>query len=108
MRLRELYDRLEQCNTRYWDIPKDKRIDDGLREEVGSPGYSGARVIDGCRNLLSHASIGRYPFRSEEIASFFVPELRQEFQSLTQVVQTLDRLIQELETKLTASETRRT
>jgi hypothetical protein len=105
VRLRELYDRVELCNTRYWDIPKDKRIDDGLRSQV--IGYSGARVIEACRDLLSHASIGRYPFRCEEIASYFMPELQEEFQSVTQVVQTVDRLVQELETKLTTSEAKR-
>ena len=33
MRLRELYDRIEKCNDRYWDIHKDQRIEHELRPE---------------------------------------------------------------------------
>src|SRR5258708_22114951 len=31
VRLRELYDRVEECNARDWELPKAKRIEDGLR-----------------------------------------------------------------------------
>ena len=34
-RLRELYDRTEACRLRYWDIPKDVRIEKGLRFDIG-------------------------------------------------------------------------
>jgi restriction system protein len=104
VRLRELYDRVERCNLRYWEIPKDKRIEDDLRPEVQEVGYSGARIIDVCRDLLSRASLGRYPFRCETLASYFTPILQQDFLSATQVVQTVDALVQELEAKLTSSE----
>lgn len=107
VRLRELFDRLEQCNARYWDIPKGKRINDNLRPEVGTIGYSAARVIDACRELLSRASLGRYPFRCEELASHSTPELQQEFRSATQVVRALDGLIREMEARLDASEAKR-
>jgi restriction system protein len=107
VRLRELYDRVEQCNDRYWEIPKDMRIEDDLRPEVQEIGYSGARVIDACRDLLSRASRGLYPFRCEAGASVFLPVLQQEFQSATQVVQVVKTFVQELEAKLTASEAKR-
>jgi len=107
MRLRELFDRVEQCNTRYWELLKEKRIEDELRPQVGTIGYSGARVIDACRELLFHASIGCYPFHCEELASYSMPKLQQDFQSLPQVVESLDDIVRELETKLTASEARR-
>ena len=108
VRLRELYDRVEQCNVRYWEIPKETRIEDNLRFDIGSADlYSGARVIEACRDLLNRATIGRYPFRSEELASVVMPELQQEFRSTSQVVQTVDGLIRELEAKLTASEAKR-
>lgn len=47
-RFHYLYDRTERCRERYWDIPKDVRIEKGLRfPVVGGPDlYSGARVID--------------------------------------------------------------
>lgn len=104
VRLRELYDSVEQCKARYWEIPKRKRIADDLRPEVGVIGYSGTQVIEICRDLLSRASLGLYPFRCEEFAIHFIPQLRRDFQSATQVVQAVSDLIQELETKLSASE----
>ncbi|WP_205853046.1 restriction endonuclease [Polaromonas sp. AER18D-145] len=45
MRLRELYDRAEACREGYWEIPKSKRIAQGLRHDVGEWGYSGARAL---------------------------------------------------------------
>jgi hypothetical protein len=68
VRLRELSERVEQCNLRYWEIPKRTRIEDGLRPEAGLGrlgSYSGTNVIDVCKDLLSRASIGRCPFRYE-------------------------------------------
>jgi hypothetical protein len=108
VRLRELHERVERCNARYWEIPKDKRIEDGLRPDFGNIFYSGARIIDLCRDLLSRGSLGRFPFRSEELAVYLMPKLQQDFLSTTQVVQTVDELVQELETKLDASEAERT
>src|SRR5580692_5811799 len=58
-RLQDLYDRTEDCRTRYWDIPKDVRIKKGLRFDIGGElGYSGARVIDAARELLAQAFRG--------------------------------------------------
>ena len=108
VRLRELYERVEGCDARYWEFPKSERIEDGLRPDVGGHiAYSGARVIEGCRDLLSRASIGLYPFRYDGMASFLVPELQKEFRSTTEIVRTVDKLLQELETKLAASEAKR-
>lgn len=57
-RLRDLYDRTETCRERYWHIPKDVRIDKGLRFGSGDAHmYSGARIIDMSSNLLSRASV---------------------------------------------------
>jgi restriction system protein len=104
MQLRELHERLEQCNTRYWEISKPDRIRDDLRPEVGVAGYSGTQIIDVCRDLLRRASLGRYPFRSEELAAYLMLELQRDFQSTTEVVEVVDKLVKELETKLSASE----
>ena len=40
MRLCEIYDKLIWCKEEYWELPKDKRIDCGLRPEVSAIGYS--------------------------------------------------------------------
>jgi restriction system protein len=106
VRLRELYERVERCSVRYWEIPKEKRIEDDLRQDVGEVGYNGASMLDVCRDMLSRASLGQYPFHCESMASYFTPKLQQEFQSATQVVEVVNELVQELEVRLTASETK--
>jgi len=102
VRLRELYDRVEQASMRYWDIEKQKRIEDGLRPEVGHPGYSGARAIELCRDLLSRAALALYPFRNE--MDTFEPNVKQTFSSATEVVQAVENVLDELEQRLAASE----
>jgi hypothetical protein len=109
MRLRELYDRIEECNDRYWNIPKDHRIKHGLRAEVGSSslGYSGARVIELCRDLLSRAFRDLYPFKSEVFVALITPGLPEEFNSPEEVVAAVEPMVAELEKRLDAYEASR-
>ena len=72
MRLRELYDRIEECNDNYWNISKKHRIEHGLRPDVGGFSYSGVNIIDLCRDLLSRAFRCLYPFKSEVLGAFVV------------------------------------
>lgn len=104
MRLRELYDRIEKCNDRYWDIPKDQRIKHGLRPEVGEWAYSGTRVIELCRDLLSRAFRGLYPVKSEVLAALVTPGLPEQFNSPEEVVAVVEPMVSELEQKLGAYE----
>jgi len=104
MRLRELYDRIEKCNDRYWDIPKDQRIEHGLRPEVYEWAYSGARVIELCRDLLSRAFRGLYPVKSEVLAALVTPGLPEQFNSPEEVVAVVEPMVSELEQKLGACE----
>lgn len=104
MRLRELYDRIEECNDRYWDIPKDQRIEHGLRPEVYEWAYSGARIIELCRDLLSRAFRSLYPFKSEVSAAFVTPGLPEQFNSPEEVVAVVEPMVSELEQKLGAYE----
>ena len=104
MRLRELYDRIEKCNDRYWDITKDQRIEHGLRPEVGEWAYSGARVIELCRDLLSRAFRGLYPVKSEVLAALVTQGLPEQFNSPEEVVAVVEPMVSELEQKLGAYE----
>lgn len=104
MRLRELYDRIENCNDRYWDIPKDQRIEHGLRPGVGECAYSGARVIEPCRDLLSRAFRGLYPVKSEALAALVTPGLPEQINSPEEVVAVVEPMVSELEQKLAAYE----
>jgi restriction system protein len=100
MRLRELFDRIEECNDRYWDIPKDQRIEYGLRPEVGEWAYSGARIIELCRDLLSRAIRGLYPFKTEALTALVTPGLPEQFNLPEEVVAVVEPLVSELEQKL--------
>lgn len=107
MRLRELYDRIEDCNDRYWDIPKDHRIEHGLRPDVGGSAYSGTRTIELCRDLLSRAFRGLYPVKAEVLAAFVTPGLPEHFNSPKEVVAAVEPMVGELEEKLGAYEASR-
>jgi restriction system protein len=102
MRLRELYDRVEHCRERYWDIPKDKRIEHGLRSDVGDWDFSGARVVDLCRDLLGKALRGVYPVSSDELNAAVEPELPRQMHSPEEIVAVVEPRLEELERRLAA------
>jgi restriction system protein len=96
MRLRELFDRVGICKDRYWEIPKDERIEFGLRSDVGEHGYSGARIIDMCVDLLTRAFRGVYPFQSETIEAFTLFGRDKYFESPKEIVDFVEEKISEL------------
>lgn len=68
MRLRELYDRLLWCKEEYWEIPKAKRIECGLRTDVGGAmGYSGDWAIKAAEDLITKGLRGNYPITTDEV-----------------------------------------
>ena len=104
MRMRELHDRNESCKERYWEIPKQMRIQHGLRFDVGDWGYSGARVVEYVADILSRAFRGLYPVTSETPLSAVISALPKQFSSPEEVVATLEPMVLELEAKLEACE----
>jgi restriction system protein len=102
MRLRELYDRVETAKERYWDIPKDIRIQTGLRSEVGEHDYSGAAVVEVCTDILSRAFRGLYPIEIDRFMQFKKPGLPDRFIDAEDVVRALEPMVAELEGKLEA------
>lgn len=102
MRLRDLYNRIEVCNDRYWDIPKEQRIDGGLRGDVGEMAYSGARTAETVRDLLSRAFRGLYPFRSEAIGALIEPNFPEQFHSAQEVFDVAGPMVDDLERRLDA------
>lgn len=100
MRLRELYDRIEVCRQQYWDIPKNLRIDHGLREDVGVYGYSGARVVELCLDLVTSAFRGTYPFQTDSIDAFFEFGKDKQFSSAEDVIGIVAPKVDELENNL--------
>lgn len=104
MRLRDLYDRTGICKDRYWDIPKKKRIEHGLRSNVGEPGYSGARITDMCTDLLTRAFRGVYPFSNEDMQALFLFGKDKQFESAREIVEIVENHLSELEKKLDSYE----
>jgi hypothetical protein len=100
MRLRELYDRTESCKLRYWDMPKAYRIEYGLRSEVGVLGYSGARVLEACGELITRAFRGVYPFQPDTLSALLLFGKEKQFISPDEVVETVTPMIGDLEMRL--------
>jgi hypothetical protein len=102
MRLRELYDRVESCKKRYWDIPKHVRIDCGLRPEVGAGGYSGNQVIDFAKDVITKALRGVYPVEVDHVYALVLWRRSRRFSNAKQIVSLIEPMIADLERKLTA------
>lgn len=100
MRLRELYDRVSECKQAYWDIPKSKRIECGLRPEVCASGYSGDWVIKVSEDLIAKAFRGAYPIEVDEMMRFFAQQLPSEINSVQELVKSVEPLIEDLEDRL--------
>lgn len=105
MRLRELYDRIEACRERYWNIPKDTRIEHRLRPNVGTPGYSGAQMIDLAGELVSRAFRGTYPVDSNTLGGLAAVGLARQFATAEEIVSFVEPMVADLEEKLTTCET---
>jgi len=103
MRLRELFDRVESCRDAYWDLDKDYRIEVGLRSEVGEHAYSGVRVIEFCRELLSRASRGLFPVDGRMIGTTVHIPTPPMFVTNQEIIGIVEPLVRELEGKLEAA-----
>lgn len=104
MRLRELFERMLVCRERYWNIPKQVRIDKGLRQDVGESGYSGAQVLETCEDLLNRAFRGVYPFSPTTVRGLLTFGKDRQFQTPEEVVEVVQPFLTELEGKLTQAE----
>ena len=102
MQLRELYDRVEVCKERYWDIPKGKRIEHGLRPGFGGDTYSGALIVKLCNDVLSQAFRWRYPFRIDTVSAMVIFGRDKVFHFAEDTVAELEPMVTDLEEKLDA------
>jgi restriction system protein len=100
MRLRELYDRVEICRAKYWDIPKDERIAQGLRGDFGEWGYSGARALEICGDLINRAFRGVYPICPDSLQALVEFGKDRQFASPEEVIAIIAPMVEELECKL--------
>ncbi len=100
MRLTELYDRVELCRQRYWDIPKSVRIEHGLRPDVAEDGYSGTGVISLVEDVLRKAFRGNYPFEIDYMWRHAAPGIPADINSVEELVAYIEPMIHVLESKL--------
>ncbi len=107
MRLREVYDRIEGCRERYWNISKENRIEAGLRPEVGVGGYSSVQVIDFSSELITRAFRGSYPFEIDSVGARFILGSARQFSSAREILAVVEPMIAEVEAKLKACEINR-
>tara|TARA_R110000787_G_C13430908_1_gene445576 strand:+ start:2105 stop:2809 length:705 start_codon:yes stop_codon:yes gene_type:complete len=106
-RLNELFDRNMACRNQYWELPKDLRIQQGLRPGFGDEmHYSGARVVEFSEKLLGLAFRGAYPIIIDEYDSLLVGRsVPDSVQNTDEVLTLLEQLIAELEVKLSTAYT---
>jgi len=100
MRLTEMYDRIEVCRERYWEIPKRVRIEHGLRPDVAEGGYSGAAVISLVEDVLRKAFRASYPLEIDYMWKHAVPGTASLVNSVEEVIALLEPIVHELESRL--------
>lgn len=103
LRLREISDRLESCRERYWEIPKERRIAHGLRQEF-SAGFSGFQALQAADDLLRSGTRGMYPIRTNVIHQTPLPSIAEELKSPEDLIAALEPLLTEFEGRLRAYE----
>ena len=110
MRLRELHDRADACRERYWSIPKETRIERGLRPDVGTVGYSGDQVIALVSELISRGFRGAYPIDTDSFPAVAALTAlsafghARPFTTAEEIISVVEPMIADLETRLTACE----
>ncbi len=60
-KLRKLFARVQSARERYWELPKDLRIEHGLRGEVGDLAYMGGQVINSLDACVKSALLLGFP-----------------------------------------------
>lgn len=60
--------RVDDFRSRYWELPKEHRIDHGLRPDVTDPsGFSAIRVLDSIEVLVTQAALHGFPVAYDEV-----------------------------------------
>jgi hypothetical protein len=102
LRIRELLERIEASRERYWEIPKSKRIEHGLRQELGDAGYSAFVVLHTADEIMGKAIRGVYPIK--DLMPSQDQKTSQTFSSPKEVLAYLEPIIADLEGKLAICE----
>lgn len=102
LRIRELLVRIEASRERYWEIPKSKRTEYGLRQELGEVGYSAFHVLHSADEIMGKAIRGVYPIKDlTPIQDLKTPSL---LPGPKDVYEYLEPIIADLESRLACCE----
>ena len=105
MRLRELFDLAEAGRVRYWDLPKEARIEAGLRPDIGSGDiYSGNHIVELASDLLAKALRGNYPVILNSMEGFATFGEDRQFASAKEILSVVEPMLLDLEARLSACE----
>lgn len=102
MKLRDLFDRNDRCRERYWNIPKDLRIEHGLTAEW--VGYAAIWILDYAADVLVRAFRGDYPFDCEAMLPAMDPEVPRRFENPAAIDSQLNPMLTSIEEKLSHCE----
>ncbi len=105
MRLRDVHDHNHICKKRYWNLPKTRRIDCGLRPDLADGGYSATHFIDLVEKVLALAFRGSYPFEIDGLSAVAVLGDHRQFDTPQEVLALVEPIVADVEARLTACET---
>jgi restriction system protein len=106
VQIRELYEDLANCRDIYWEIPKEIRIQHGLRSKVGELGFSGTMISMILDEVLSKALRRQYPIfiggQSEMVRAG--TQFPYNFESADEVVRAVKPVLEEFRKRLDSVE----
>lgn len=111
MKLRDLFDRLMWCKKEYWDIPKNIRIEAGLRPDIGGDiWYSGDWATKAGEDLITKGFRGDYPIIPDETHQMISKriieqEMPSEFRTIKDLLAFIQPLVEKLEGKINECKT---
>jgi hypothetical protein len=87
------------------NLPKDARIEAGLRPDIGGgEPYSGNVVVELASDLLGKALRASYPFVLESMQGFAIFGKDRPFTSATEILTVVEPMLVDLDARLTACE----
>ncbi len=90
LKLTELFDRLDNLESRYWKISKQQRREIGLRPDRGEDGYSGARLVAFAKDIVNKAFRGIYPIKVTSVCEETTPNFPFEISNVEEVFLALE------------------
>lgn len=102
LRTSELLNRLERCHYLYWELPKQFRIEAGLKLD-GPDNYSSDMAMRFSKDILREAKFGSYPIVMGPALPLMFPPFSKKMENLEDVVEVVNAVVTDLEKRLDAA-----